>query len=364
MQKPPRFTHKEQKDFVSALNYNVNQYFKNKKQSRHANLSMIAKSGFYLMIWFGSYFSLYAQGLSLEFMYFLWAVLGFSLAMVTINIGHDAIHGAYSKHKWINNILAHTFNLNGASAYMWVRMHNQAHHTYTNVDGYDEDIAPIPILRISPKKQLWKIHKYQHIYAFFIYTLTSLSWVLIKDYKKFFQNRVGNYQGHKHPVREYFLLFFYKFLNYSLFLLIPLMFIKLPWIHILAGFLLMHAIGGWLLAIIFMLAHAVEETSFPCPNEEGCLENSWTVHQLCTTANFATDSRVLAFFTGGLNTQIEHHLFPHICSIHYPALSQIVKKTALSYDIPYLELSLASALKSHQNFLWKMGQQEPIEVLT
>ena len=152
MQKPLRFSHRRQKDFVSALNYNVNQYFKEKKQSRYANLSMMAKSGFYLAIWISAYSCLFIQDLSLGMMYLAWSGLGFSLAMVTINIGHDAIHGAYSKYKWINSILAHTFNLNGASAYMWVRMHNQAHHTYTNVDGYDEDIAPIPILRISAKK--------------------------------------------------------------------------------------------------------------------------------------------------------------------------------------------------------------------
>ena len=122
----------------------------------------------------------------------------------------------------------------------------------------------------------------------------------------------------------------------------------------------MHGIGGWLLAIIFMLAHAVEETSFPCPDEHGCLDNCWAAHQLFTTANFSTNSKILAFFTGGLNTQIEHHLFPHICSIHYPSLSKIVRKTALNHDLPYLELSFIAALKSHQKFLWKMGQQEVV----
>ncbi|MDX2304962.1 MAG: acyl-CoA desaturase [Microscillaceae bacterium] len=358
MQKVPRFSHLNQKDFVTALNVNVNQYFKDNRLSRHATPFMVFKSGVYLSLWLGSYSLLLLGAYDIPGMYMLWAILGVSLAMVTINIGHDAIHGAYSRHKWVNNLLSHTFNLNGASAYMWVKMHNQAHHTYTNVDGFDEDIAPIPIIRISPLKKRWRIHKYQYIYAFVLYGLTTLSWIFIKDYKKFFINEVGNYSGKKHPTKEYFFLFFYKFINYTLFLVIPLWVIDLHWGYVLSGFLLMHFIGGWLLAIIFMLAHAVEETHFPNPDSEGSIEHCWTVHQLYTTANFSSRSKVLAFITGGLNTQIEHHLFPNICSVHYPALTVIVRETAQLHKIPYYESSLASALVSHQRFLWKMGNQD------
>jgi linoleoyl-CoA desaturase len=154
-------------------------------------------------------------------------------------------------------------------------------------------------------------------------------------------------------------LFFYKFLNYFLFLGLPLLVIDLPWPHILLGFLLMHFVGGLLMAVVFMLAHAVEGVHFPHPDGNGKMENSWLVHQLHSTANFARDSRVASFLTGGLNLQIEHHLFPHICSIHYGAISRIVKGAAQQYGHPYIEYSFTGALQSHYRFLRAMGREQP-----
>jgi linoleoyl-CoA desaturase len=238
---------------------------------------------------------------------------------------------------------------------MWKRMHNVAHHTYTNVDGYDGDIEPFPLIRISPYAKYFKIHKWQYIYAYFFYGLGTLSWVFIKDYVKFFQNKVGNYNGQDHARKEYFYLFFYKFLNYSLYLVVPFVFIEAPWYHILGGFLVMHWVSGFCLASIFMLAHALEQVTFDKPDEEGNLRDSFHTHQLSTTVNFATKSKLAAFLTGGLNQQVEHHLFPAICSCHYPALADVVRKTAEEYDQPYQELSFTEALASHNRFLKDMG---------
>lgn len=358
MQSIPKFSHQKEKDFTLQLRKNVNDYFQKNQLSTHANGAMIFKSVFHLTFWIGAYLLLMLGDFSLGVQYGLWAVVGFFIAMVSVNIGHDAIHGAYSRRPWVNKLLAHTFNLNGASAYMWNKMHNQAHHTFTNVDGYDEDIDPFPLIRICPDKPLYKIHRYQHIYAFFFYGLATLSWVFIKDYVKFFKNEVGNYRDEKHPKKEYFYLFFYKFLNYTIFLILPLLFIDQPWYHILLGFLLMHFVAGFSLALIFMLAHVVEGAHFPKPDEDGNLEHSWTVHQLHTTANFARGSRIGSFLTGGLNLQVEHHLFPNICSIHYRNLSQIVKDTAQAFDQPYLEYSFPGALGAHYRFLKAMGKGE------
>ncbi len=145
------------------------------------------------------------------------------------------------------------------------------------------------------------------------------------------------------------------------------MFIGLPLLTVYQGqvldfilsFLLMHFCAGFVLGIIFMLAHIVETTHFPTPDDSGSLENSWAVHQLYTTSNFARKSRLAGFITGGLNMQVEHHLFPNICSIHYRHLAPIVKKTAHEYGIPYLEEpSFWSALGSHVRFLKKIGRTE------
>ncbi len=357
MQKLPTFSNQREKEFVQSLKRNVNAYFQENNLSRHANAAMIFKTVFHLSFWIGSYFLLILGDFPLGAQYLLWAMLGFFLAMVTVNIGHDAIHGAYSGNKWVNKILAHTFNLNGASAYMWNKMHNMAHHSFTNVDGLDEDIDPFPALRVCPTKDKLNIHRYQHVYAFFLYGLATFSWVFVKDYKKFFKNEVGNFKNEKHPPIQYFYLFFYKILNYTIFIVLPFVLIDQPWYHVLLGYLLMHYVGGMTLAIIFMLAHAVEGVHFLNPGDNGKMEHSWTAHQLYTTANFARRSRLAGFLTGGLNLQVEHHLFPTVCSIHYRAISQIVKETAQKFDQPYIEYSFPEAVRSHYRFLKKMGER-------
>ena len=356
MQSLPKFPHNH-KDFSTALHKNVNQYFKDKNTSKYANGAMIFKSIFHLSCWIGSYFLIILGGFDAATTYVLWAILGFFIAMVSVNIGHDAIHGAYSKNKTVNQLLSHTFNINGASAYMWKKMHNVAHHTYTNVDGLDEDIESGQIVRLAPKTPVRSMHKFQHIYAFLLYGLATFSWVYVKDYKKFFTNEVGNYTGKDHPKEEYFYLFFYKFINLVLFVIIPFTVIDLPWQDILLGYLLMHYVAGTTLAMIFMLAHVIEEVHFLDPDEAGNMPNSRDVHQLYTTADFSNQSRLASFLTGGLNMQVEHHLFPHICSIHYRDIAKIVRKTASEYDIPYYESSFLHAVGSHYRYLKKMGKR-------
>ncbi|MDQ3191471.1 MAG: acyl-CoA desaturase [Bacteroidota bacterium] len=346
-------------DFAKVLRKRVQNHFKENNLSTHANGAMVFKTIFQLSIWIGSYCLLIFGNVPVPYIYIVWAVLGISIALVAVNIGHDAIHGAYTSKKWLGNLLKHTFNFNGASAYMWKNMHNIAHHTYTNVHGYDEDISPIPIIRISPDEKLKKIHKYQHLFSWFFYGLATISWVYIKDYVKFFKNETGNYNNSTHPKKEYFFLFFYKFLNYTIFLVIPLLVIDLSWIHIVGGYLLMHFLSGFYLAIVFMLAHGIEEVHFPKPEPTGILENDWAIHQLYTTANFSTGNWLAGFLTGGLNQQVEHHLFPYICSIHYPSLAKIVQDTAVEYNLPYYDKpTFFSALKSHYLFLKRIGKEE------
>lgn len=263
-----KFKNTHKNDFSVVLKRRVQAYFSENKISPQANFAMYLKTGLVLLLWFTFYYCLISNVFSYPFTYWVWAGMGWAIALVTVNIGHDAIHGAYTKNPYLNFLLEQTFNLNGASAYMWKSMHNTAHHTYTNIPDYDEDISPIPVIRISPSAELKPIHRFQYIYAFFFYFLGTLSWVFIKDYVKFFKNKVGNYTQKKHPKSEYFFLFFYKFIYYTLFIIIPIMLTPQPWYLTFLGFLVMHLVSGFYLAIIFMLAHTVEEVSFPLPNEK------------------------------------------------------------------------------------------------
>lgn len=356
-QTPLRFKPAQHDNFIKTLRKRVNEYFTQQNTNQYANTEMVIKSIVLISFWIGSYVLVVATNVSPLLKYIQWVLLGLSVALVTVNVGHDAIHGSFSRKKWINALLSHTFNLNGASAYMWTKMHNGAHHTYTNVHGYDEDIESLPILRLSPETKLKKIHKHQYWYSFLFYGLATLSWVFIKDYVKFFKNSVGNYNNKKHPKKEYFYLFFYKFTYYFLFIVVPFLTLDLAWYHILLGFLLSHFVEGFYLAVVFMLAHVVEDTHFPMPSTEGSIENTWAIHQLYTTANFSSKSRLMFYLTGGLNLQVEHHLFPNICSIHYMPLAQIVHETAHEFGLPYINYEkFGGAFVSHIRFLKEIGR--------
>jgi linoleoyl-CoA desaturase len=233
------------------------------------------------------------------------------------------------------------------------------HHTYTNIPGHDEDIEVAPgLVRISEEEKVNKLQRYQHFYAFLLYGLASLSWVMRKDYKKFFQKQIGQHDNTNHPPIEYFNLFFYKALYYTLFIILPLYVLDITWWQFIIGFVCMHLAEGLVLGLVFQLAHVVEGMAFPVPDETGNIDEAWAVHQMQTTANFARKSWLANFLCGGLNMQIEHHLFPRICHIHYAAISDIVKKTAIEFRVPYIENpTFLSALRSHYRMLKRLGKE-------
>ena len=359
-----RFAKANSNDFFSTLNSRVDEYFSSNKISKYGNSLMIFKVIFFPSVFIAAYFVLILNPNPLWLQFLLWSVLGFFTAFIGVNISHDAIHGSLSRHKKVNKFLGYTFNLIGANAYIWGIMHNIVHHTYTNIEGHDEDIASVPVLRMSPHQKLRKIHRHQHWYAFLFYGLASLSWVFVKDYVKFFKKKIGNYDNKKHPRIEYFNLFFYKLVYYTIYLVIPLIFINALWWQVVLGFLTLHFCMGITIAIIFMLAHEVEEAQFPLPDESGNIENSWAVHQLYTTVDFGRENDLLSFFSGGLNFQVEHHLFPRICHIHYKPLSAIVEQTAKEFDLPYLaNASFFGAIGSHVRLLKRLGNPEDKPVL-
>ncbi|MDQ3393584.1 MAG: acyl-CoA desaturase [Bacteroidota bacterium] len=357
-----KFIDKERSLFYATLRKRVDSYFRENNISKNANGQMVFKTVFFL----GGLFIIYGLIISNQFgpwtMLALAILLGMFSAFNGFNVAHDAIHGAYSKNKIVNKSLGLVFNLLGANAYVWSITHNVVHHTYTNIPGHDEDIEVAPgLVRLSPEDEHKPIMKYQKYYAFLLYGLASLSWVLRKDYVKFFQPKIGQYDNTKHPKIEYFNLFFFKLLNYAVFIIIPLIVLDITWWQFLIGFLMYHIAQGLVLGLVFQLAHVVEETTFPFPNEEGNIEEAWAIHQMRTTANFSRKSWLANFLCGGLNLQVEHHLFPHICHVHYINISPIVEKTAHEFNLPYNEnITFIDALKSHYQMLDKFGRKEPV----
>jgi len=354
-----KFTGKEQQQFFDVLRSRVDQYFISKGISRHANLQMVTKSilflGFYLGPWMLLLLVHMPEGVRL----LLWFIMGVSLAGIGMSVMHDANHGAYSSKKWINKLMGHTLNLLGGSVFNWKNQHNLLHHTYTNIAAFDEDIDDKLIMRMSPHTKVKGIHRFQTVYAFLFYGILTLYWALAKDFIQFNKHaRNGvNPQNRKQNRITLGKIIITKLFYFSYTLIIPLVVFKvavLPWI---LGFLLMHFTAGMILTTVFQLAHTVEGTEHPLPTDAGTMENSWAVHQLKTTVNFSTKNPWISYYVGGLNFQVEHHLFPRICHVHYPALAPIVASTAREYGIPYLENpGFMDALRSHVRTLRRFGK--------
>lgn len=342
--------------FFATVKNRVDAYFTEKNISSHANVPMVLKTILFLGSLVGLYIAIMSNHFGLWTMFGMALLLGATKAFIGFNVCHDAIHGGYSANKKVNKVLGLVFNVVGANAYVWSITHNIVHHTFTNIPGHDEDIDVAPgMIRLSPEEPYKPVMRFQHLYAFPLYGLASLSWVFRKDFKKFFQKKIGQIEN-DHSKGEVFNLFFFKAVYYTLFIILPLLFLDITWWQFLIGFVCMHIVEGTVLGVVFQLAHVVEDTAFPTPNEENHIEEAWAVHQMQTTADFARKNRVINFFVGGLNFQIEHHLFPQICHIHYPKIAPIVEATAREFNVPYIDNpSFGKALASHYRMLKKFG---------
>ena len=344
-------------DFYKTLKQRVEQYFSEKEIPKTGNKRMFVKTAF-ILVWFTiSYILLVFFSTSL----ILAVISAFAVAqgfvLVGFNIMHDANHGSYSKSKKLNSIMGLTLDLIGGSRMLWRQKHNILHHTYTNIEELDDDIHSNGLLRLSPNQEWRPWHRFQKLYAFPVYSLLTLSWITYSDFNKFFTRRIGEYQLRKPSVSEATLFFLAKLFYFGYMLVLPLFFH--PLLYVLIAFICIHLILGFTLSIVFQLAHTVEGNTFPRPDEQtGNIENEWAIHQVETTANFAPKNKLAAWYQGGLNFQIEHHLFSNICHIHYPAISKIVEETCLEFRISYISYpSVMSAVIGHYRFLKEMGKR-------
>ena len=358
---PIRFNANRGLEFEKTLKKRVRQYFKDNGISRSGNSTMIIKAVVMMTVYFTPYFLMVLGIVTNPWLITLcWIVMGFGIGGIGMGIMHDANHGSFSKNEMVNRLVGKVISLIGGYSANWKIQHNVLHHSYTNVTGYDEDIdSPAPFLRFSPLTKRRKVHEYQHLFAWFFYGFLTLSWMLTKDFKQLFRYKK---MGLTKIENEEFWrllteLIIFKVLYYGYIFAIPLIFMDTPWWGVLLGILLMHFVAGIILSVVFQLAHVVPDTVFPAIDDTHSVDNNWAVHQMQTTANFAPNNGLLSWMIGGLNYQIEHHLFPNICHVHYRKISEIVKKTANEFGIPYhSEPTLISAIASHGRMLKQLGR--------
>lgn len=352
-------------DFFGTLNRRVNEYFKSNNISRHANNEMRIKTVFMLSLYWIPFFVILFAGITnLWILLGLCFIMGIGLAGIGLSVMHDANHGAYSGKSWINNLLGFSLNMVGGNAFNWKVQHNVLHHTYTNIHDVDEDISPRGILRMTPHGE-WKfIHQFQHLYAWFFYGLMTLVWVLVKDFVRLARyHKDGLVKNQKtNTMKELAILLATKIAYVGYILVIPMTLLDITFGQWFIGFICMHYIAGFILAIIFQPAHVIDGTEYPMPDGEGKMENSWAIHQLLTTTNFANKNKILSWYVGGLNYQVEHHLFPNICHVHYRKISSIVKETAQEFGLPYKsEPTFIGALVGHAKLLKELGKKPVLQ---
>lgn len=351
-----KFSNRNHRAFTQQLKQEVGAYFKDNNISQKANGAMKWKTVCLLMMMLVPYALIMSNQLPLLAMWLCTVVMSFGVAGIGFSVTHDALHGAYSSNPRVNAALGWVLDVIGGSSYLWKFRHNTMHHTYTNIEGADVDLSVSKLIRLTPGTPHLGIHRYQSIYAFFAYCFATIQWVLVKDYVSLFRKNMGPYRDIKHAPHQYVGVIGMKLLYYLNTIVLPLLLLDITLAQYLIGFFTFHLTAGFMLTVVFQLAHVVEGPCHYQAEEEHVYPDAWMVHQLQTTANFAPSNRPLSWFIGGLNYQIEHHLFPRICSIHYPKLSPIVRRVAEEHGIPYYQhATLRAAVASHYRMLRLFG---------
>jgi len=353
--------------FSKALAERVDAYFEARGVvSRHANLEMISKTILGFTLWIGIYLLIMSDRFSALGVVGLYVLHGFAQLYMSFNIAHDANHGAYSRSKRVNRVMAFVFDLVGVSSYMWRLLHNDSHHAFVNIREADTTFVSGKIFRFSPHDRRRSYHRYQHLYAPLIYSLSTLDWVMTKDYRwLFFTGSFGNRKITRHPARELIPLFAGKAFYYTYMLVIPLLFLSVPWYAVVLGFLVMHLFAGFIIALIFQPNHFNEDASFPEPDEEGHISNNYIRHIFDTTSDYARGNPFACWILGCLNLHVIHHMFPQICHVHYPALTRIVIGTAKEHGLIYREnRTITGAFLAHLRWLKVLGRGEERPVVS
>jgi linoleoyl-CoA desaturase len=357
----PKFTVSDR--FLHALRHKVDAYFQATGRKKRDCPCMYFKTATILAWFFGAYFLLLFVAWSWWNVLPLAVILGLGLAAVGFNIQHDGGHQAYSNSPWINKLSALMLELIGGSSYIWDWKHNAIHHTYTNITDEDQDINLGFLARLSPYQRRYWFHRLQGIYLWILYGFLAIKWHFIDDFYYVASGRVGNKRIPRPTGKDLVIFIVGKTLFFSFAFVVPLLLHRV-W-TVLGTYAIASFVAGLVLAVTFQLAHCVEGAEFPMPtpDEKGrpVMETGWAVHQVQTTFNFSRGNWLLCWYVGGLNHQIEHHLFPRICHVNYPMVAKVVEAECREFGLRYaVHRSLFSAIAAHYRWLVAMGRSHPL----
>jgi linoleoyl-CoA desaturase len=307
-----------------------------------------------------AYTSALIWGEHIRVLYGCYFVMGLLLVIIFLNQIHDAVHGVLWKKKWLNELYIHFFDLMGANSYVWRVRHTRLHHNYPNIMGWDSDIEQSDLARVFPYGPYSKIHKYQHIYLPLIYPFYLLNWLLVRDFKDFFNKKKPVWKVTQIPKKEYYKLFFFKafFLFYTI--VIPKLVLPISWGQAIAAFLIFIFTASIFSLIVLLSPHANTENEFPLPDEHNQIHHPWFMHQLKNTNDVTHDNWFTRFFMGCFNYHVAHHLFPNINHVYYPEVTAILREEARKHGLPYRSYPLWYSLKKHYELLKQNRMPENI----
>ncbi len=342
--------------FQAEVKRRVGEYFQATGKTERGGWRIYTKTLFVFGWMIASYIALVFFSPTLWLAVPLAISLAAAMAASAFCVQHDGGHKAYSNLPWVNKLAALSLDFIGASSYFWYWKHSVFHHTYSNIPGQDTDIELGAVMRLCPQHQRLWFHRWQHLYLWVLYGVMAARWHLWGDFKDWFAGSMG-----PHPIprpKGFDLIVFLGCKAFSIGWLIVLPLCYHEWWLVAVFYLFITGMMGVFLSVVFQLAHCVEEADFPSPIEGTMrMENAWAIHQVQTTADFARTSRLLTFLLGGLNFQIEHHLMPHICHVHYPALSPIVEDVCKEYGVRFSSHpTFWAGIVSHYRWLKHMGR--------
>ncbi len=352
-----KFTKDEGSDFYKELNEKIEEYFSEKGIHKTGNKTMIFKITLYFSLDILFYVLMITSTSTIGF-YTFYLLMGLSVLLTAFNISHDAAHGVAVKSKFWNKILfSLSFNLQGNNAYVWGKNHNESHHLYTNVEGSDIDVLNNPLFRMTESQELKWFHRYQFIYAPFLYLLYSINWFFFRETLMLF-----NYSSRtvkiEIPKNELIKLIIYKFLYIGYMIILPIYLLPFGWAIVLLAFILNHFIVSIIFVGVLGVSHLSDFVEHPVPDQDNKLNMSWPKLQMCTSVDYNADSTFFNWTLGGFNAHALHHLLPNICHVHYLEILPIFRDLANKHGLIYMEMPYRQSLASHFRFLKGMGKQQ------
>jgi len=341
--------------FPKVLRLRLDRFFADRQISPKADTAMWGKIAIGLAVLAGSWTALYALRPGAWAFIGLYLLGGLAQTFLLLNVAHDSNHNAISSRPYVNKTLNYVFDLCGVNSYMWRILHHRGHHSCVNLHGEDDALSGRGIFRFTPHESRTPFHRFQHIYALFIYALFSLDYVFFRDFQCFFFSTHQYLKRTRHPLSEYVILFAGKGLYLAYMLVLPVLILGKSPLLVAAAFLLVHLVVGLSVTLVFQTTHTIDSTYFPL--DRGEFDNG-VYHIFATTADYATENPIVGWLAGGLNHHIVHHLCPHVCHTHYAPLTRIVRETAAEFGIPYRQHpTMGRAIWHHLLLLRQLGNE-------